>query len=441
MCGLVGFYPKPNKKANLTVLSLLGIGNEERGTDNSGICISNSVYIKSEKHNKVKDLLHNNIEEIYDFLKSNLSLNSPVIIHARRSTIPSKTNQVHAHPFGWKSKDSNSKSYFFGAHNGNIKNLYNLHSEFITNGTKFIDYDIDSELLLDCIRQELCKKNEFNKVLQTYDGNAALLFYTENKFYAWKGANNNIEERPLYYIETSDGFYFSSIESLLKIAFPSKDVISLNNNELLTFEKGKLVNSEIIDRKIVSKTPVYANSWNEYDTYSPTQTLWFPKTPAQVIYVKVNSNLLYGHKVNGNFELLDGDYYSYKPLFSKDISKLSLTETPYYKIKISFNQGVVLQPMSDSKNIPLLKDIREVDSITKLLNKINVYHTNISDILHNYLYIPKLKGILYKSFNVTENVVAGNIHFVDTKSRIFPKINSMINDGTIDTNKFLKSKL
>ena len=139
--------------------------------------------------------------------------------------------------------------------------------------------------------------------------------------------------------------------------------------------------------------------------------------------------------------MLDGDYYSYKTLFSKDISKLALSESAYYNVKISFNKGILLSPKTDINNIPLLEDIHKIDNITKLLNKISVYHTNISDILHNYLYIPKLKGILYKSFHITDNVVAGNIHFVDTGSRMFPKINSMINDGTIDTNKFLKSKL
>lgn len=440
MCGLVGFYPKKNKKVELSVLAILGIGNEERGTDNAGICIGKDVFIKSQKDNKIKDLLFNNLEEITSYLKSEDALNKPVILHARKSSIHNKTKAEHAHPFGWKAEDLST--YFYGAHNGNVKELYDLYSKYRkSDDVKFIDYDIDSELLLDCIRTSLIKTGSFTDVLSTYEGHAALLFYNENRFYAWKGANNNIEERPLYYVETDGGFYFSSIESLLKIAFPSKDVISLNNNELLTFEKGKLATSEIIDRKIVSKTPAYANSWDDYGTYTYKQSYVYPKTPVQVIHVKVNSDLLYGHKVNGNFELLDGDYYSYKTLFSKDISKLALSESAYYNVKISFNKGILLSPKTDINNIPLLEDIHKSDNITKLLNKISVYHTNISDILHNYLYIPKLKGILYKSFHITDNVVAGNIHFVDTGSRMFPKINSMINDGTIDTNKFLKSKL
>ena len=49
MCGLVGFYPKKNKKVELSVLAILGIGNEERGTDNAGICIGKDVFIKSQK--------------------------------------------------------------------------------------------------------------------------------------------------------------------------------------------------------------------------------------------------------------------------------------------------------------------------------------------------------------------------------------------------------
>ena len=249
MCGLVGFYPKKNKKVELSVLAILGIGNEERGTDNAGICIGKDVFIKSQKDNKIKDLLFNNLEEITSYLKSEDALNKPVILHARKSSIHNKTKAKHAHPFGWKAEDLST--YFYGAHNGNVKELYDLYSKYRkSDDVKFIDYDIDSELLLDCIRTSLIKTGSFTDVLSTYEGHAALLFYNENRFYAWKGANNNIEERPLYYVETGDGFYFSSIESLLKIAFPSKDVISLNNNELLTFEKGKLATSEIIDRKM-----------------------------------------------------------------------------------------------------------------------------------------------------------------------------------------------
>lgn len=175
MCGLVGFYPKKNKKVELSVLAILGIGNEERGTDNAGICIGKDVFIKSQKDNKIKDLLFNNLEEITSYLKSEDALNKPVILHARKSSIHNKTKAKHAHPFGWKAEDLST--YFYGAHNGNVKELYDLYSKYRkSDDVKFIDYDIDSELLLDCIRTLLITTGSLQNVLSTYEGHAALLF-------------------------------------------------------------------------------------------------------------------------------------------------------------------------------------------------------------------------------------------------------------------------
>ena len=76
---------------------------------------------------------------------------------------------------------------------------------------------IDSEILLEII---YTSKNF--KVLSDYNGGAALLFTSINEpnvIYAFHGASSEtkngalIEERPLYYVETKEGWYFCSIKS------------------------------------------------------------------------------------------------------------------------------------------------------------------------------------------------------------------------------------
>lgn len=44
MCGLAGFYPKKGKKVNINKLYLLGIINEDRGTDSCGLSIADTRF-------------------------------------------------------------------------------------------------------------------------------------------------------------------------------------------------------------------------------------------------------------------------------------------------------------------------------------------------------------------------------------------------------------
>lgn len=246
-CGLVGFYPKKNKKVNLQNLLLLGIMNETRGEDSCGIAIGTERLIGTKTESVARNFIANNMEELHNMN----SINKPCIFHTRRSTIGAHTED-NAHPFVYEHYDNeNEKDVFVIAHNGIIKNTIELKTKFLSNLENSVKLlQIDTHYIALSLAFNVNDPIGERNVLESYDGNAALIYYNDSKFKVWKGGANNIEERPMFFIEANEGWYFCSIDTSLKIVFNNKYTItSLMNNELLTFSNNKLEKSEIIDRK------------------------------------------------------------------------------------------------------------------------------------------------------------------------------------------------
>lgn len=253
MCGLVGFYPKKNKNVDFDKIYFLTIAIEERGTDSCGISVGNLVYKGSGKKSKSKDFI---AEEL---MYGEFPSDQPVIFHNRSATIKSSlTNEDNIHPFVWE----NQNSYLAGAHNGTLTEYKDLKTKFCPQYHDSL-FNIDSHYLLLSIHANM---NNIGEVLESYQGAAALLFYNADNFWAWKGANWGVEERPLYYIEDKNGWYFCSLENPLKIAF-KEDPIMVGNNTLMRFSNGKLQQETILERKIISKVVsqviVRDSSWQD----------------------------------------------------------------------------------------------------------------------------------------------------------------------------------
>jgi len=259
-CGLAGFYPKKGKKVNLHNLFMLGIMNEERGTDSTGLSIGREKFNGLNTTKKCRDFIINNSDNI-----TKLDLfNQPCILHTRKSTVGAH-NEANCHPFV-VTNSSDPDYHFVLAHNGVINNTYAIKNKFLLNipgVEKFLN--IDSHYMTLSLNLAFRGECDEKEVLEFYEGNAALLYYdNKSTFKAWKGGCNNVEERPLFYIETTEGWYFCSIESSLKFVFRNKyKVIQLKNNELLTFHNHKLESSQIFERK---KT-VYTNHINAKHIY------------------------------------------------------------------------------------------------------------------------------------------------------------------------------
>jgi len=269
MCGIVGFYPKKDKSVDLNKLIILALGNEERGKDNAGIAIGNVYYDKSDGGIDAKNFLVTRLEKIKEIDLTNQN----VIFHTRSASNKLNLKKDSAHPFKWAAEETGY--HFVGCHNGKIENTHDILEKHIKTNpfntlAKHIDYNVDSEYILHALQ---ISGIDYDDILSSYKGNAALAFYDNKSFNIWKGANNNVEERPLYYSETEEGWYVSSIGVLLELINGEGNVVKVQNNELITFANNSFT-SRIIPRNIaIPVVHTYANHHYPIKQHQPS-TYW-----------------------------------------------------------------------------------------------------------------------------------------------------------------------
>lgn len=272
MCGISGYLPKKGKKADLDKMFMLAIANEERGTDSCGVAIGNDYCQHGvTKLSKARDFILENKE---DMKKVDL-LNKPIIFHSRKSTVGSH-NKINSHPmrYSWK-HEGGEEEYLTLAHNGSVTETWDMFGKFVkpySTKAKWVDY-IDTRVFAHGFANAFCAKDysRILEMLKTYKGAAAFLFYTNTHFYVWKGAAGDVEERPMYYVETEDGWYFHSISSILEITFNMKPTC-VANNTLLTFTQAGIVDTLVIPRAKAAVT-TYNHSGGYYGDegyYKPT---------------------------------------------------------------------------------------------------------------------------------------------------------------------------
>jgi predicted glutamine amidotransferase len=268
-CGIAGYIPKKGQKVNLDKMFFLAIANEERGTDSCGIAIGNEYCQYGVKVTNGADLskARDFIAEKKEEIKGVKLLNNPVIFHTRRSTkgVHSKVN-CHPMRYNWPLEDGKHE-YLTLAHNGSVTNDWELFKKYVqpySTKAKFVDY-IDTRVFAHGFANAMCHKEDGRilEMLKEYKGAAAFLFYTNAHFYVWKGAAGNVEERPMYYVETKEGWYFHSIASILQIMF-NQTPIQVGNNTLLTFTQEGIVDTLVVPRTAPPTTTYYHNSYNDH---------------------------------------------------------------------------------------------------------------------------------------------------------------------------------
>lgn len=225
MCGLFGFCG--SKKPNIPKIKMLGMYNLSRGRDSCGIFIDNNIIKGTGLLKEWTDFIENTIIPVP-------KENNVVIAHTRSSTRGANTDD-NAHPFLINDR-------FVGAHNGTIHNIDDLCLKY---GLKANDYPVDSQALLTLIEQEGFQ------VLNEYKGYAALAFTwpdDPNTLYLYHGraktyktATDATEERPLYYMETKEGIYFSSLKDSLESLRQSdtENPVELPHNVVFQIKSGK----------------------------------------------------------------------------------------------------------------------------------------------------------------------------------------------------------
>lgn len=284
-CGIFGFCGTVNLSkvgwtAVLSNIKILGIYNDDRGGDNTGILLNNEITHSEGFIYKFGELI-----EKKDLENPDSSISTVILGHSRKGSVGGKTHK-NAHPFPIYRSDKDADFYMAGVHNGTISNWKELAKNYAIDDKQI---DNDSLTLLTILsRQKNLKRNKpVFRVLEQYEGYGAFAWYfpeEPNVLYVFKGASRRYkhekeltEERPLFYYECplTKGVYISSVEKGLKAISSNKDAIhEVPSNIVFKIINGKFVNSEsvIIDREnIVEWFPSHStNNSRNYSAYEET---------------------------------------------------------------------------------------------------------------------------------------------------------------------------
>jgi len=331
MCGIVGFVPKKNKEINPHTLMFLGVANEERGTDSCGIAVEGSV---KKSVGKARDFFVEVLPTLLKLRKERKLKSSRVIFHTRKASLPGKVSEDTAHPFLWSKEEGR---FFVGAHNGKVTDTFRMSSDYIKGPRGLTQawnlYPVDSQFILDSLNLNPDKTKD---ILESYSGDAALIWMDEDNFYVWKGGQNDLEERPMYFGEKPEGYYFCSIESSLILA-GVKEIKEIENNCLITIDKDCNFTKEIIERK---RDYFSSHNYNHWKSPDKKTTIDYEDLEDRYVYEKEEKTILseVKHKNFSTSLRLKNDTLVYLNKFNKPLEGYFLFDTEAKKIfQVNFN--------------------------------------------------------------------------------------------------------
>lgn len=235
MCGLFGFIG--SKKPNIAKIKILGLYNTKRGKDSCGYYYNGHIFRGVDKIKEFPDFIQNHIIADVSKPKSNVFIG-----HTRQASVGSSSIE-NCHPF-------NINGRYILAHNGTIENIWDLCSKYDVDDT---DIHVDSKAL------GVLYDKVGPSILTEYRGYAALLIHDlkdPESLYVYHGGSKQfdyptapvLEERPLFYMETREGFYFSSLSEALDAIrdVEGQEPFKVELNKLIRVT-GKEFNSNVFD--------------------------------------------------------------------------------------------------------------------------------------------------------------------------------------------------
>lgn len=333
MCGIFGFSGKENKKANINKILLLGIYNTSRGVDSCGYYYSGKIVKEAKDLSDFKDLA------AYSTIKRGDFKPEVFIGHTRKASMGTTTEE-NAHPHIIDDD-------YIQVHNGTITNIWSLCNQYKINHTKIT---VDSMALAKLI-------NSFGySILNEYVGDAALVMTRRSNpesIFLYHGASRVkangavFEERPLFYVEHSEGIYFSSMRNSLSLISSESDIIkTVPCNKVIEVKNGEVINDKvfIVDRENKNiKEPIEYNKITYYgynynkSSYNYSHSSHRYNPPKTHLISNGNSNTT---KSSSNIPLNKDD-----EIFSEDKPKLStddINTVYFHKGRYFKGSGILL---------------------------------------------------------------------------------------------------
>lgn len=367
MCGIFGFSGKKGKKANLRKLQILGILNTERGTDSCGYYYSGTLQKGIHLEANFARFL-----TTHKLVKGELE-GEVFMGHTRKSTCGAH-NEENAHP--------HMIGNYVQTHNGVIKNIWDLCSKHGVPHVHPNNISVDSIGLAHIIQ-----KDGF-EVLNQYIGHAALsmtFMDDPTSLYLYHGASKEKEsdelltiERPLFYIITPEGLYYSSMEEHLEVICEgTQKPIRLIHNAVVKITDGIIVDPCIfaVKRSLMNIPVVIDYKNNEYDYVSQS---WIPKKQTTIPFrsttetpyqrsVRLEKELL--ERVNANMNRNSCGLPDSKiiPLYDNEKKNLALDEkfpAEYLSQNVYYRRGRHYRA-----NNVLLNGVYEIDRAGMFVDK------------------------------------------------------------------------
>ncbi|XAI97312.1 hypothetical protein [Leptolyngbya phage Lbo-JY46] len=255
MCGIFGFNGK--NPPVLEKIKILGLYNQSRGKDSSGYYYNGTL----EKEASVA------MGEWDDFIRHKIIEKSSApyhtfIGHVRQGSVGYSKGVENAHPFIIDQK-------LVLAHNGTLYNYKDMLQEYQIEE----QFTVDSKAL-----GALLHRVGMKPILEKYVGYAALLlcnldepdsilvYHGKTKEYV---AAQPVEERPLFFLQTAEGVYFSSLKEALEAIRESEEEVpkTLIHNKVVKFKNGSYVEEDSI---IIDREEQNVDMWRIKNKSTPT---------------------------------------------------------------------------------------------------------------------------------------------------------------------------